>query len=82
MKNIKSFLLKIFNFYNFKNLHILHGQVFVMVIKNNVKLNSDYHCRNYLMQTNDFQNQHKLLGNFSSSFHEALLGHILSYDRD
>ena len=30
-KNIKSFLLKIFNFYNLKNLQILHGQVFVMV---------------------------------------------------
>ena len=29
-KNIKSSLLKIFNFYNLKNLHILHGQVFVM----------------------------------------------------
>ena len=30
MKNIKNFLLKIFIFYNFKNHHILHGQVFVM----------------------------------------------------
>ena len=30
-KNSKHFLLKIFNFHNFKNLCILHGQVFVMV---------------------------------------------------
>ena len=30
MKNIKIFLLKIFIFYNLKNLCILHGQVFVM----------------------------------------------------
>ena len=30
-KNIIFFLLKIFNFYNFKNLCILHGRVFVMI---------------------------------------------------
>ena len=29
-KNIKHFLLKNFIFYNFKNLFILHGQVFIM----------------------------------------------------
>ena len=29
-KNIKDFLLKFFNFYNLKNLCILHGRVFVM----------------------------------------------------
>ena len=29
-KNIENFLLKFFIFYNFKNLCILHGQVFVM----------------------------------------------------
>ena len=29
-KNIKTVLLKIFNFYNLKNLCILHGHVFVM----------------------------------------------------
>ena len=29
-KNIKKFILKIFIFYNFKNLCILHGHVFVM----------------------------------------------------
>ena len=28
--NIKNFLLKFFNFYNLKNLCILHGRVFVM----------------------------------------------------
>ena len=33
-KNIKDFLLKFFIFYNFKNLCILHGQVFVMNEKN------------------------------------------------
>ena len=32
-KNIKNFPLKIFNFYNFKNLCILHGQVFIMTCK-------------------------------------------------
>ena len=30
-KNITNFLLKIFKFYNLKNLYTLHGQVFVMV---------------------------------------------------
>ena len=29
-KNIKNFLLKFFNFYNLKNLCILHGRVFVV----------------------------------------------------
>ena len=29
-KNIKIFLLKIFNFYSSKNLCLLHGQVFLM----------------------------------------------------
>ena len=29
-KNIKSFLLNFFKFYNLKNCFILHGQVFVM----------------------------------------------------
>ena len=32
MKNIEKFLLKIFISYNFKNLCILHGQVFLMNI--------------------------------------------------
>ena len=31
-KNIKKILLKILIFYNFKNLCILHGKVFVMAI--------------------------------------------------
>ena len=31
-KNIKNFLLKIFNFYNLKNLCILHGHVFVVCL--------------------------------------------------
>ena len=31
MKNIEKFLLKIFIFYNFENLFILHGQDFVML---------------------------------------------------
>ena len=30
MKNIKIFLLKIFNFYNLRKICILHGRVFVM----------------------------------------------------
>ena len=29
-KNIKHFLLKMFNFYNLKNRCILHGRVFIM----------------------------------------------------
>ena len=29
-KNIKKFLLKIFNFYNLRKINILHGHVFVM----------------------------------------------------
>ena len=33
LKNIKHFLLKILHFYNFKNLCILHGHVFVMVLQ-------------------------------------------------
>ena len=32
-KNIDIFLLKIFIFYNFKNLYIIHGHVFVMSSK-------------------------------------------------
>ena len=31
-KNMKNFLLKIFNFYNLKNLCILHGHVFEMFL--------------------------------------------------
>ena len=31
-KNVKSFLLKIFNFYNLRKICILHGIVFVMMI--------------------------------------------------
>ena len=33
-KNIENFLLKFFIFYNFKNLFILHGHVFVMFSMN------------------------------------------------
>ena len=29
-KNIESFLMKIFNFYNLNKIYILHGRVFVM----------------------------------------------------
>ena len=35
-KNIEIFLLKIFILYNFKNLCILHGHVFVMFSETNV----------------------------------------------
>ena len=40
-KNSKTFLMKIFISYNFKNLCILHGHVFVMTLSANTVINVD-----------------------------------------
>ena len=53
-KNINFFLLKIFIFYNFKNLCKLHGRVFVMSLKSQVPkpayLNSFLHMNVNVMK--------------------------------
>ena len=41
-KNIKTFLLKLFPFYNLKNLCFLHGHVFVMSFLNLIQYVSEY----------------------------------------
>ena len=59
-KNIKTFLLKIFIFYNFKNHCILHGQVFVMYVTRSSRFDRKHHhlMKVHFVHENENQKRH------------------------
>ena len=50
-KNMKNFLLKSFNFYNFRKICTLHGHVFVMhILTSSVSVTWSCHCNRHTTQ--------------------------------